>query len=91
MNSVKEAADKAASAVDSGLEQASSTVKTTVAKATATAQGWLAQGQVYLDTAKVNSYCYNASTYPGLRHCSREAAAAAAATPCVHSAPVLTI
>jgi hypothetical protein len=53
MDSVKEAADKAATAVDSGLNQASSTVKSTLAQATAAAQGWLAQGQTYWDTAKV--------------------------------------
>jgi hypothetical protein len=53
MDSVKEAADKAATAVDSGLNQASSTVKSSLAQATAAAQGWLAQGQTNWDTAKV--------------------------------------
>jgi hypothetical protein len=53
MDSVKDAADKAANAVDSGLNQASSTVKSSLAQATAAAQGWFAQGQTFWDTAKV--------------------------------------
>ncbi|KAF6253138.1 hypothetical protein COO60DRAFT_464867 [Scenedesmus sp. NREL 46B-D3] len=55
MDSVKEAADKAATAVDSGLNQASSTVRSTLAQATATAQGWLAHGETYWNTAKAHA------------------------------------
>lgn len=53
MDNVKEAADKAQSTLDKGLEQAANTAKTTVASAATVARDLLAQAEVYWDTAKV--------------------------------------
>eukprot|EP00878_Enallax_costatus_P011697 GHUV01012212.1.p1 GENE.GHUV01012212.1~~GHUV01012212.1.p1 ORF type:complete len:105 (+),score=2.47 GHUV01012212.1:186-500(+) len=53
MGNVKDATDKAQTALDKGIEQAATSAKTGLASAASVARDFLAQVEAYWDTAKV--------------------------------------